>query len=251
MRILITGSNGFIGIHLLEALSNQQVLASDVEILTPSRRELDVLSSTAAYRIKKDFKPTHVLHLAWARTGGVDYDQGVIHNEWSERTSLLVNELAEMEIASWIIGTGLESKVNNFELSSYGAAKLLLKNSLDLVGNSFLGWITMPFIFSFLHRRPRMIKAIDAGGKLRSPDEEHDYLEIRDVAFQLKNLILSEGVQNGTISSDRQTSNLALCSSFLNKKDTYIGSSCSCALSTDKLASSSNIAFTSFALDAT
>jgi nucleoside-diphosphate-sugar epimerase len=76
MRIIVTGGSGFIGTNYIEFLlqdGNNEFINVD---LKPPRnmahkefwRECDILDTVRLEKIMKDFKPTHVVHLA-AKTG--------------------------------------------------------------------------------------------------------------------------------------------------------------------------------------
>lgn len=74
MRVLITGGSGFIGSNLIEDLVKRGVAIMNVDIAcphisshTPFWKELDILQLESLKEAFRDFKPTHVVHLA-ART---------------------------------------------------------------------------------------------------------------------------------------------------------------------------------------
>lgn len=65
MKLLITGSSGFLGYHILEALKN-----TDIELLTPSSRELDLTNIISVYNYFDNHEFDTILHLA-ALAGGI------------------------------------------------------------------------------------------------------------------------------------------------------------------------------------
>ena len=65
MRLMVTGSSGFIGSALLPRLK-----AAGHEIVGPSRQEYDLLEQSRVRALFRDVKPDAVIHLA-ARVGGI------------------------------------------------------------------------------------------------------------------------------------------------------------------------------------
>jgi len=65
MKILVTGSNGFIGHALLPKLK-----AAGHEIIAPSRQEYDLLEQARVRALFRDVEPDAAIHLA-ARVGGI------------------------------------------------------------------------------------------------------------------------------------------------------------------------------------
>lgn len=72
MRILITGSRGFVGKHLL-----QQFIKDDVELLTPGRSELDIQDRRAVSEYMTVHRPDHVIHLAAQSNVGLSWQQPI------------------------------------------------------------------------------------------------------------------------------------------------------------------------------
>lgn len=68
MRILITGSHGFVGQHLL-----QQFTEDDAELLTPDRSELDILDRQAVSDYMAAHRPEHIIHLAAQSNVGLSW----------------------------------------------------------------------------------------------------------------------------------------------------------------------------------
>jgi hypothetical protein len=228
MRLLITGHTGFVGRHLLRLLSNGTLNSPVKKLITPSSNDLDLLSGMAADQIIKTLQPTHVLHLAWARTGLEYYDLADSHKIWGDRTFSLVRDLSDSGIISWVVGTGLEAHDNAGGLSPYGLAKAELRNGVIQLDSSSSRWISLPYIFSVFHQRPRLVNSYLQGNSPLYPHKEEDYLEIRDVARQLANIVFTDSDQACSISSQRQTSNVKLCSQIKRRSGEEEFKSCSC-----------------------
>ena len=66
MKLLITGSSGMTGRSLIKKLKK----IKDLQLLTPSRQELDLLNQNAVNDYFKTHQPEFVIHLA-AQVGGI------------------------------------------------------------------------------------------------------------------------------------------------------------------------------------
>ena len=241
MRILITGNSGFIGRHLMDTLLKSASFDSNIIVITPSSAELDLTSENSASFIIRDFQPTHVLHLAWARTGTTDYDTGDSHQLWANLTFSLVNDLRQAGVINWVVGTGLETQ-NEGAVSPYGAAKIDLKSKITSLQDPLCRWISLPFVFSIFHQRPRLMKLCLDNQTLNHPEVAHDYLEIRDVANQLVEILYKDLPTNSSVTSGTRTLNKALCEKVQEKRNDIPFSDCSC-LGIDRETQSSNTSF--------
>ena len=72
-RVLLTGATGFIGSHCLPLLAEKGYETHAVSLKTPRNRpqsnvhwhRADLLDPSQLFKLVKDVKPTHLLHLAW------------------------------------------------------------------------------------------------------------------------------------------------------------------------------------------
>ncbi len=86
-KILITGSKGFLGHHVVERLKNKY------ELLTPSRSELDVSDTDDFYNYVSSTKPDAVLHLA-AVCGGIGANQKAPADFFTQNSLIALNVLS-------------------------------------------------------------------------------------------------------------------------------------------------------------
>lgn len=228
MHLLITGASGFIGQHLLHALKSLQTEVSPFSVSTLDSNEIDLLSRDASHQIVDRIKPTHVLHLAWANTSGAKYDLGSSHSNWTDATFSIIRDLSHLGIVNWGIGTGLELDGQVTGLSPYGKSKLDLKKSVIELNDPLCRWISMPYVFSIFHNRPRVMLSCLQSEVLEFPDLRHDYLEVRDVAYQLIHIVSTNDSIISSVSSGNQISNIELCSKVLEKAKHQLFESCSC-----------------------
>lgn len=69
-KILITGGNGFIGKHCIQALAANGHDAVSLDITDGKFRKIDLGDSLAVETRLQEIRPTHLLHLAWYVTHG-------------------------------------------------------------------------------------------------------------------------------------------------------------------------------------
>jgi hypothetical protein len=165
--------------------------------------------------------------LAWSDTSHSSYDEGDEHQEYASSTLHLSTELANNGIVSWIAGTGLENDAE-MNLSPYGRAKIDLRTEVFGADDQNIRWISMPYIFSIFHNRPRIVSACMENQKLRNEDSVHDYLEIRDVAHQISQIIRNSDDKLTSVSSDRKISNLRFCQGIRKAASLQPVSDCNC-----------------------
>jgi len=228
MRLYITGNSGFIGQHLNYCLKAEGMSKPSLEIIPHNGRvDVDINSPDAFTLIVKKFSPTHVLHLAWSDTSQLNYDEGSGHEKFATSTLQLSTRLASHGIVNWIVGTGLENDPPN-DISAYGRGKLNLKSEVLNLANQEIRWISMPYIFSIFHHRPRIVSACIENEKLRFEDSEHDYLEIRDAGHQISKIVVNSDEHLNSVTSGRKISNLSFCHSIRKAVSTQPVSDCVC-----------------------
>ena len=79
-RVLVTGSNGFIGKHTLGPLES-----AGFEV---HRAAGDLLAPGAAAALIESVRPSHLLHLAWETTHG-SYWTSPLNERWAEASIAL------------------------------------------------------------------------------------------------------------------------------------------------------------------
>jgi len=226
MKLFVTGDTGFIGTHF-QNYQSDEISSLDLA-LSNGRPRFNLLNTDKAFAAITSLKTTHVLHLAWSSTGSSQYEKDSSHFQWAEVTYSLVKRLSDEGIVSWVVGTGLENIEQDLDASPYGEAKLKLKSDILSLNDSCSRWISMPYVFSMYHRRPRILKSSLEGYLPRFPDHELDYLEIRDVAFQIRNIVNNSSSRISAVSSGMKIKNLVLCEQVKANRHHNVLSSCSC-----------------------
>jgi hypothetical protein len=250
MKILITGDTGFVGTHFRNLVANdhEQYSPIDLELAKGSSR-FNLLDPDKAFAVIEPLSLTHVLHLAWSSSASSQYDKGQSHSQWADATLALVKKLSRAGIVSWVVGTGLEGEKQESKISPYGEAKLKLKSDVLSLGDSSCRWISMPYIFSIHHQRPRVLKSCLEGEAPMFPDVEKDYLEIRDVALQLRNIVRANSSPISSVSSRTRIKNSVLCEQVVTKRNHRILSSCFCQTGYVPSSTNSDTHFTSLLLE--
>ncbi len=114
MRVLLTGSTGFIGRHVLTQLAERQdvqvyavctrIPDTSYQIPNTKYHPCDLLDSAAVTALIEAVRPTHVLHFAWIATPGV-YQTSPENELWLEASKHLFREAARCG-AKRIVGSG-------------------------------------------------------------------------------------------------------------------------------------------------
>jgi nucleoside-diphosphate-sugar epimerase len=216
-RVLVTGASGCIGRHVLPrlidhgwdvcAVSSRQI--PDEGRVTWRRADL-VTSNTAAEAIA-EFKPTHLLHLAWYIAPG----RWAFANEnfaWVDASMRLLRAFAESEGRrivtagscleyDWSAGICSEDRTPLRPHSTYGVCKhaLQLLTTEFAARNGLSSAWARPFFLYGPHEHPdrlvsSVIRAILAGQPARTShgNQVRDYLYVQDVADAFVELLESD-----------------------------------------------------------
>jgi nucleoside-diphosphate-sugar epimerase len=205
--LIVTGASGFIGRHVLEALSGAPF---DVVAVARRRRTdiapavewaaLDLLQEGAADDLFARVKPHALLHLAWG-AGSATYRTDEINQRWAEASRALAHGFyAHGGRRAVFAGTSAEYQ-NAEARSLYAECKIEAVESMRSLahasGGSFAwGRIFLPYgPHDAPHRLvPSVIGALLAGRTAHcSPgDQIRDFIHVRDVADALVDLMRGE-----------------------------------------------------------
>ncbi len=195
-KILITGSHGFIGKFVLSQLAS--LSENDLEVITWNVDEMgSFLTQSSRNHVLNSVNPDIVLHLAWADTSTIHYDQSPLHFIWAEESVLFMEECEKRQI--WFIGMG--SAVDDWDsrknYSSYVSAKIRLRNEFERLGLTERGTFIRPqYVISVDRKRPRVLawSALDEEcreSRVREPDKELDFIDVRDLATGIVQVLLN------------------------------------------------------------
>lgn len=196
-KLLILGSSGFIGGHILQ-YSKKFHNAGYSIAQWDHKIDGSLLDSSTTERIFSLIQPTHILHLAWGGLGiGVEFNSDT-HVDWADFSINLTQNANDLQVELWNIGTGLEADLVSAMSTTYGAAKLAIRDATLKESSNNSRWISIPYVFSIAHKRPRLVNdylAANSKSVLRNPEQVTDFVEVRDCARQIVDFITESNDQ--------------------------------------------------------
>lgn len=204
-KILVTGSGGFIGTHLMSQLHTAET-TSDIDVVSwNQKRDGTLLNHSNIERVLNEHNPDVVLHLAWANTSGANYDSDIVHQDWADVSLDLILTCRKRGVYVIVIGSIVDTQESSASNSNYVASKIELRSKVDNLlqfGNVTL--IRPHYILSPSHLRPRIAQlahdSLLTGAPFlpSSPDAFVDYVHVKDVASGIWMIMLNEldGVQD-------------------------------------------------------
>jgi nucleoside-diphosphate-sugar epimerase len=205
-RVLVTGSNGFVGRAAVESLRS-----AGADVIGISSRDVNLLDREQTARLVRDLRATHLLHLAWYTEHGA-YWSSPLNEEWVEASVALFEAFiaaggrrivgagtcAEYD---WSGGVCSEATTPIAPVSIYGRAKARLNAMLESMArgmNVSHAWARLFFLYG-PHEAPRRfvastIRGLLAGERVvcRSPNLIRDFLFIGDAGDALARIVLHE-----------------------------------------------------------
>lgn len=202
--ILLTGSNGFLGGHLKQQLSSEN-------LLFPNRDELELLNSTAVKKYLEQHSPTTIIHAAWAgasRSYTSSQELAFLHNV--KAFSHLFHQIGSCTKRFIQIGSGAEygrplakSKIKESDLGKiiptdeYGLAKFLCSMQMK---NSGISTVSLHFFGVFGPNedyKTRFISHAIVSSLLNLPivinqDVYFDYLYVHDAVRIIKQFLFKK-----------------------------------------------------------
>lgn len=241
MRILLTGSSGFIGRHLLARNQIDDFLClvrtippfankhPNVQFVKASIENVDEWRDSVLR-----FKPETCIHLAWSFLP--DYSLSKCLYNFTNSIQF-VTALLELGIPHFVLagscleygnkpGLVLESDFNS-DISLFGAVKCSLRQVLNSIFSSYptstYNWARIFYAYGPYQRLSSLIPSLSSSIRdnlplqLKRPDLSHDYIHIDDVAsalLLLANKSLYSSIYN--ISSSSLTSNAEIANKLLS-----------------------------------
>jgi nucleoside-diphosphate-sugar epimerase len=223
MKILVTGSSGFIGSKIIEALS----LDDSIHLTTTTRNKKQVKKNVLYYDIYNcDFNknlfeyfkfPDLILHCAWDKVKDVN-NINHIENQLFFHTKFLENLIKNGIKKTVILGTCFEyGKINGRAsetlkvnpITNYAKAKNHLRIHIESLNKDYdfiFQWIRIFYAYDKTGETGNNIiyylkKAIDSDEKVFNMTDglkELDFIEIIKVCFVIKKIILQSEI-NGII----------------------------------------------------
>lgn len=186
-KLLITGSNGFIGKFVLAELGSK--VKHEFEVITWDVSEMgSFLTKNSRNRVLNRVKPDRVLHLAWADTSAVDYDLDPLHSVWASESIEFMKECERHQI--WFVGVGsaIDDQISGRIGSSYINSKIQLRREFEKYTSSELRTFVRPqYVISVDRTRPRVLALLTSEegvnvNRIREPEKKLDFIDVRDLA---------------------------------------------------------------------
>jgi nucleoside-diphosphate-sugar epimerase len=209
-RIILLGSNGFLGSHLYSSLLREGYLVIRAE------RDLTFFEGYHSDS-KLDKRKTIVISMAWSSNSRNDYLNNPENRIWTKKHIEIAKYCLRNDYVFVVPGSCLEYGQN--QAVEYVRSKIQLRKYLEenMPIDKYL-WLRYFYVFSLAHRRPGLIRdALEAKRDskrlvISNLKGHHDYIEVRDAVAQTIELI--KGLYSGVwdIGVGRTRSNLDILS---------------------------------------
>jgi nucleoside-diphosphate-sugar epimerase len=150
-----------------------------------------------------------LLHLAWASTSNLNYDQSQDHHDWGISTIQVVRECLEIGVKPFILGSAIDGDSVGPNSNPYQIAKINLRSSLEGNFDPDTFCLIRPYyIVSPVEKRPRILAEAmyalnnDQEFLVKNPENLVDYIHVDDVATAI-DIILNnslsglQGIKSG------------------------------------------------------
>ena len=217
MRILITGSEGFLGSEIIKILNKKR----KIKLHGLSRKlksesnyniiNLDLLKKNSIKRLFKKYKYDILIHCAWY-TNPKDYLSSKKNLIWLKISKTLINEFYNSGGKQFIgIGSNAEfkviSKINKISEKKYSSGAKTLYGKCKSELNHYLlkkyknsKWIRIFWLFGKKEKKGRYIQEMisslkkNKSFKLNFPNIRRDYISTEQAARLIVRIVLEEKV---------------------------------------------------------
>ncbi len=186
--IALIGSNGFIGSHVAQSCSEAGIPCFEIPRWEGDEKKLDSLIQEL--RNSNSGKRIILVQTAWYSTSNTDYRSSPENYEWVKITQAIVEICKKHHIVFAGLGTCLEKLIIDKDV--YTTCKSEIRSYLDSQSpvNEWV-WFQLHYVYSAEHGKPAVLKkaaeAIESKVSLTlgTPDDKHDFIEVRDAASAL------------------------------------------------------------------
>ena len=205
IRILVTGSGGFIGHHVIKEMTGKHFF-NEIEIIEWDKLlHGSLLNQSSLEGSLREISPDLVLHLAWASTANDEYDLDKSHDKWAQASIDLMQSCLANNLHIFLMGSVVDGQEPSSLHTNYVASKIKLRSAIhESLESGKVTLIRPHYILSPENLRPRLARlAFDTlSGHLefdpKHPNSFVDYVHIDDVASAIREILLGEltGIQD-------------------------------------------------------
>ena len=192
--IAVLGSDGFIGSHV-----SQSCVKSGMPVFGLQKWDGNRENFIDQIHELKQANPDSQIVLvqaAWYSTSNVDYRTSKENLKWIETTKSILRVCIENQVTFVGLGTCLEKLQTEDDLYASSKSKIQNYLSKEFLSEDWI-WFQLHYVYSLEYLKPAVLKkaaeAVEAGIplKLATPNDKHDFIEVRDVAEAIVHSIIT------------------------------------------------------------
>lgn len=194
VRVLITGSQGFIGRHLIDELKLN--FKDRIEIFAWQRiQQGDLRVKGVLEDAVRRLQPNVIVHLAWSRASLSDYALDPLNACWVDVGARLAKLAHRTGLWVMFAGSAADELSEDIYNTPYGRAKRDLREIVrDQLHEELYTWFRPQYVYSIQDRRPALLRqffdsACSNDFHPERPNDLRDWVDVRDVASGLNAIL--------------------------------------------------------------
>lgn len=188
IAIALLGADGFIGSYIV-----QSCLKSEIPIVKLPRwsgNENDYENVIQKFKLANSDRQIYLVQTAWHSTSNLDYRNSQRNYEWVNNSKTILEICRRLGIIFAGLGSCLEKLSTNHDL--YSSCKSEIRSYLQSQTSQIEWiWFQLHYVYSIKEMKPAVLRkakeAVELGVcfSLETPNDRHDFIEVRDVADAL------------------------------------------------------------------
>ena len=192
--VAILGAKGFLGSHIAQSCTDVGIPLVELERWSDNRDLFD--NQIRDLRLTNPDSQIVLIQAAWYSTDNIDYRTSPENNKWVEITKAILESCNKWNLIFAGLGTCLENLQAQNDV--YSSTKSKIQSDLTHVfpDEDWL-WFQLHYVYSLEYLKPAVLKkAVEAVEaviplKLGTPNDKHDFIEVRDVAEAIVHSIIT------------------------------------------------------------